>query len=183
MLDSLVETKVKLHHDLELHETRNTSRDLKEIFRFTEKQTGSEVVTFWFSAGSAEELQRRLHQEAADRQLRHADGPRQDGRALPLLQPAAPQPAGQTQETSGAEAGEEEPGAAACGRIHRAQLLLRVFSGPESFINRSGKSGKTFLERFWSSDRHYGTFQKTLKKYLYRRMRRRNSLYQMVNMK
>lgn len=39
MLDSLVETKVKLHHDLELHETRNTSRDLKEIFRFTEKQT------------------------------------------------------------------------------------------------------------------------------------------------
>lgn len=81
----------------------------------------------WFCAGSAEELQRRVHQEAADRQLRHADQPRQDGRALPLLQPAAPQPAGQTQETRGAEAGEEEqPGAAACGRIHRAQLLLRV---------------------------------------------------------
>lgn len=77
-----------------------------------------------FSAGSAKELWRRLHQEAADQQLRPADQRRQDGRALPLLQPAAPQPAGQTPDSRGAEAGEEEPSAAAGGRIHRAQLLL-----------------------------------------------------------
>lgn len=81
----------------------------------------------WFSAGSAEELQRSVHQEAADQQLRHADKPRQDGQAFPLLQPAAPESPRQTQEIRGDEDGEEKPGAAACGRIHRVQLILKGF--------------------------------------------------------
>lgn len=80
--------------------------------------------TLWFSAGSAEELHRRLRQEAAGQQLRHADQPHQDGRTLPLLQPAAEQPTGPTPQTHGTETREEEPGAAARGRIRRAQLLL-----------------------------------------------------------
>lgn len=79
-----------------------------------------------FSTDSAEELQRPVHQEAAYQQLQHADQPRQDGRALPFLQPAAPQSPCQAPETTGAKAWEEEePGTAACGRIHRAQVRLK----------------------------------------------------------
>lgn len=77
-------------------------------------------------AGSSEELQWPVHQTAADQQLRHADKPSKDGWALPLLQSAAPQPAAETKESRGAEAGEEsQPGASACGRLQPAQLLLR----------------------------------------------------------
>lgn len=83
------------------------------------------MTSLWPPAGSPEELRRRRHQEAADRQLRHADQPGQDGRALPVLQPAAAQPAGHAQEARGPEAREEEPGATSCRRLQRAQLLLR----------------------------------------------------------
>lgn len=79
-----------------------------------------------FSSGSAEQLHPRRHQEAAGGQLRPADRPGPHGRALPLLLCAAAQPAGPSAGADGPEAGEEEPGPAARGRLHPAQLLLTL---------------------------------------------------------